>query len=1209
MDSLQIPDNSYAGPSRHHGASRPVSVSVQPSTVSTSQSTSRRQRASHQVVSSQQQLQQQAEDQPAYRDVYSHPAAVAYNAAHPRRTIPKFGPYLLLQTVGEGEFGKVKLGLHSQWGEEVAVKLIRRGNIDTSVRMSKVEREIEVLRTLKHPNIVRLYDVIETDKYIGIILEYASGGELFDHILAHRYLKEKDAAKLFSQLISGVWYIHQKKIVHRDLKLENLLLDRHRNVIITDFGFANRFEHRPDDLMQTSCGSPCYAAPELVISEGLYVGSAVDIWSCGVILYAMLAGYLPFDDDPANPDGDNINLLYKYIVNTPLSFPDYVSTEARNLLSMMLVPDPTRRADLRSIMAHPWLSAYSYQFQKTVDDLEHVAMEQHQQRRLAYQRQMRQAAAAATAKDSAKVSRTQSARVEGILNSASTSGSPPRSHSYRDQPSGQPELIYDSSVDQSIYSSSSPANPVPTSRKGAVSAIVMPTTVQSSNDDPFALSSHAVHTPVTISKADNTSSAGRSSREGSSQGAPSSRNGPPPSALPQPDATKKKATIDRHTIQVEYTDQTPELAPNFSQSITKKGSAGTSDRIFSAQNISSPAKEKPSRDSSFSTNPRPLPAPPATSTPSRSQAPQHSSSTLRAAQNRTPTVSVSPASPSMSTEEKSFQSVKTGNGTNSSGSGSSRHRKGLSIDKFGLGKIFGTNSEQAATNGSTSRVPSESSAAGASFIVEERRGSAQNSVSDVPVSQSKSSLLSPGGSNSITDAESSKKNRRNTLTVMVEPFSRSIKSRSKKTPTGETPVKENDKSVPPSAIASPQKQTAVFPTLGKMQDELHSGMDMAASTTKARNVMQWFRRKSTAKALPDDSAEMSASRRSDYPSPTPGSRVDTRNAGSPRSPATQDVSFSFSKAGRIFSSSSPPKDVLRIHHGAVDQTTITTRPPPEVIKHVCQVLEGMGIELKQESEYKYRCVRTKRKKSGAIGLGFSGSGNGLAAFTMVGSAASNGVDKRGLPVPSNSSSAGGMLKGLLMRRQSSQVSGVAPSQASMDDDNGGMTSSPVDSSPSGTHETVYGDTSQDAGDEVRFSIELTRIDRLKDTYSLDIRRLKGNLRSYKFLYDTIREYVAPRSLSFGVSLISITGVPIYNDNLRAGTLKSSTRIHAHYSLPIPYSCCNLSRSASILHVPCLMVLASLSGLVFIPLVFIAIIAPWFLRKVSSSHLLSIHSTS
>lgn len=143
--SLQIPDSSIPGPSRQYGASRPVSVSVHPTTNSPSQASGRK-RASHAVVSSQQQQQQQMDDQPSYHDVYSHPAAVAYAAAHPRRTIPKFGPYLLLQTLGEGEFGKVKLGLHSQWGEEVAVKLIRRGNIDTTIRMSKVEREIEVLR-------------------------------------------------------------------------------------------------------------------------------------------------------------------------------------------------------------------------------------------------------------------------------------------------------------------------------------------------------------------------------------------------------------------------------------------------------------------------------------------------------------------------------------------------------------------------------------------------------------------------------------------------------------------------------------------------------------------------------------------------------------------------------------------------------------------------------------------------------------------------------------------------------------------------------------------------------------------------------------------------------------------------------------------------------------------------------------------------------
>ncbi|KAF9791035.1 kinase-like domain-containing protein, partial [Thelephora terrestris] len=153
---------------------------------------------------------------------------------------------------------------------------------------------------------------------------------------------------------------------HRDLKLENLLYC-HRNIMITNFHFANQFKHKADKLMQTSCGSPCYATPELVISNGMYVGSADAhgfrerhryfllspyIWSCGVILYAMLAGYHLFDDDPANPDGDNINLLYKYIVNTPLSFPDSISAEARELLSPMLAK---KRASITTVMNHCWL--------------------------------------------------------------------------------------------------------------------------------------------------------------------------------------------------------------------------------------------------------------------------------------------------------------------------------------------------------------------------------------------------------------------------------------------------------------------------------------------------------------------------------------------------------------------------------------------------------------------------------------------------------------------------------------------------------------------------------------------------------------------------------------------------------------------------------------------------------------------------------------
>lgn len=238
----------------------------------------------------------------------------------------KFGEYVLGQTLGEGEFGKVKMGWKRDGGVQVAIKLIRKESLGNNPsRLPKIYREINILRDLQHPNIVRLHEMVETQRHIGIILEYASGGELFDYILNHRYLKDHAARRLFAQLVSGVGYLHKKGIVHRDLKLENLLLDRNRNIIITDFGFANTFNpgdelgedveyrltdkeyikksgldrvlddgHRRGDLMQTSCGSPCYAAPELVVSDTLYTGRKVDVWSCGVILVSSRGPNGPF---------------------------------------------------------------------------------------------------------------------------------------------------------------------------------------------------------------------------------------------------------------------------------------------------------------------------------------------------------------------------------------------------------------------------------------------------------------------------------------------------------------------------------------------------------------------------------------------------------------------------------------------------------------------------------------------------------------------------------------------------------------------------------------------------------------------------------------------------------------------------------------------------------------------------------------------------
>lgn len=283
------------------------------------------------------------------------------NAKRVHREV-RFGAYILGSTLGEGEFGKVKLGWRKDGKQpsQVAIKLIKRDTILKDLESEvKIHREINLLKLLSHPNIVNLVEVMKSGKYIGIVLEYASGGELFDYILHHKYLKENVAKKLFAQLVSGVDYMHCKGLVHRDLKLENLLLDKHKNVIISDFGFVNSYNRDKNDLMKTSCGLPCYAAPELVLTQSPYEGKKVDIWLLGVILYAMLSGYLPFDDDPENEDGSDIVRLYHYICKTPLTFPEYVSPLARDLLRKIIVPDPRKRINMNEIRAHPWLAPYA----------------------------------------------------------------------------------------------------------------------------------------------------------------------------------------------------------------------------------------------------------------------------------------------------------------------------------------------------------------------------------------------------------------------------------------------------------------------------------------------------------------------------------------------------------------------------------------------------------------------------------------------------------------------------------------------------------------------------------------------------------------------------------------------------------------------------------------------------------------------------------
>mmetsp|Transcript_13514 Transcript_13514/g.27625 ORF Transcript_13514/g.27625 Transcript_13514/m.27625 type:complete len:416 (-) Transcript_13514:289-1536(-) len=208
----------------------------------------------------------------------------------------------------------------------------------------KVKREIRILKMFMHPHIVRLYEVIDTPQDIYVFTECCSGGELFDFIVERGKIPEDEARMFFQQIISGVEYIHSHMVAHRDLKPENLLLDQSSNVKIADFGLSNCM--RDGYFLKTSCGSPNYAAPE-VISGKVYAGPEVDVWSCGVIVYALLCGTLPFDDE-------NIPYLFKKIKGGIYSLPAHLSELARDIIQKMLQTDPIKRITIPEIRRHPW---------------------------------------------------------------------------------------------------------------------------------------------------------------------------------------------------------------------------------------------------------------------------------------------------------------------------------------------------------------------------------------------------------------------------------------------------------------------------------------------------------------------------------------------------------------------------------------------------------------------------------------------------------------------------------------------------------------------------------------------------------------------------------------------------------------------------------------------------------------------------------------
>ncbi|KAM9339420.1 MAP/microtubule affinity-regulating kinase 3-like [Symphorus nematophorus] len=258
---------------------------------------------------------------------------------------PHVGNYRLLKTIGKGNFAKVKLARHVLTGGEVAIKIIDKTQLNPS-SLQKLFREVRIMKILNHPNIVKLFEVMETEKTLYLVMEYASGGEVFDYLVAHGRMKEKEARAKFRQIVSAVQYCHQKHIVHRDLKAENLLLDADMNIKIADFGFSNEFT--VGGKLDTFCGSPPYAAPELFQGKK-YDGPEVDVWSLGVILYTLVSGSLPFD-------GQNLKELRERVLRGKYRIPFYMSTDCENLLKRFLVLNPGKRGTLEQVMKDRWIS-------------------------------------------------------------------------------------------------------------------------------------------------------------------------------------------------------------------------------------------------------------------------------------------------------------------------------------------------------------------------------------------------------------------------------------------------------------------------------------------------------------------------------------------------------------------------------------------------------------------------------------------------------------------------------------------------------------------------------------------------------------------------------------------------------------------------------------------------------------------------------------
>jgi protein-serine/threonine kinase len=1099
------------------------------------------------------------------------------------------------------------------------------------------------------------------------------GGELFDYILANRYLKEKDASRLFAQLISGVDYLHQKHIVHRDLKLENLLLDRHRNIIITDFGFANAFEREGDDLMATSCGSPCYAAPELVVSEGLYVGTAVDVWSCGVILYAMLSGYLPYDDDPDNPDGDNINLLYKYIMSTPLNFPDHMSRMAMDLLLMMLVPNPQERCNIPQIEVHPWLAAHQSIFERSVEEHELVFTENMQRksqaakRDLAHRRRLQQEAklvkafqrSHSTAPGSSGMlddhRRSRDQRHRSALPATSTvpdylynaghrdrfpALDPRQEQHYRDHPapSAVPSLALPplplhepvSEPQSSIGPTTPPQTPprprttsahcLNTPEREIVEPVTPPRRGSAEPRTPMSANKnrHTIQVeydgdkgwerfknlqPTTTKPSDiveappakplNVPQIGDMEVESTSEvdSKMESRTNTPlslaPAPLIAPSISKEPENVEVPEQPVVTDKAEPKLAQPEEKPAEEKASAPaeapTSEDIAPPPR---PPRRSPSIPQTPSKRPRegevddlPSATTPKITTTSESQVPTPRAETRsRTVSTPLPPGAATPkAQPSSAFPESSVPArpPKRDRAT--------RRGMGMSLDKFGLAKLLGQAQAPAASRPSYIPVSQHNKSHSVAITSSAMAPPAPPSSADKKARRKTVQLMNPGSRTSTPDNMSSRASHTSSFSnkdVVIGPQ-------------GIQPRPSHDR----------QSSTSIV-TVDAFGD---SHVQRTASSSAAKRVMDWFRRKSLAKdtlstiksgSVRADSISSSAGRPSVSADRSYVHITAPANANEQPKSIVRDESVSpLTDGPSIVISDSPPKQKsperketirrkqpevrepaapspsekrvplapanskanvdktllspergalpmrsksvrtpnapsaaaalinphhvadatqqangtlsaedskMRVHSGLVDQSVLTSRPPKEVMAEVIRVLHGMGMDVKQEADYRLRCTRVRRRKAGPT-TGLSTGAAGLGPIALV---QSSSKSSDGRPLPSTGSGGLSGLKGMLLRRGSSYSSYSSHALARSESDllaSASTSTTPQLASPhlGPAPEPVYGEHAIDNGDEVKFVVELCRIKNLQGLYLLRIKRLRGSVWAFKFIYQTI----------------------------------------------------------------------------------------------------------